>query len=135
MRLDARVKPTDEPEEFVIEFVGPGMATRSAITPRNCDGDAEQIQLRSLGSRRKAVMEHDLNLGSLSEVLGTNSGRRDHTQRLCIPAAIVIEPGEWPPRNAERLPGPGINRFPVDRPCQHSVDTIDCLAKWRCPVR
>ncbi len=23
-RLEARVKPTDEPEEFVIEFVGPG---------------------------------------------------------------------------------------------------------------
>src|SRR5215472_12562183 len=40
-------------------------------------------------------------LGGFAEVLRADGGWRDHTQRLRSPAAVVIEPVNGAPRNAE----------------------------------
>ena len=52
-RLEARVKPTDEPEEFVIEFIGPEKEVVRTLSIRGPAGVAIQ-DLATVRNKRTA---------------------------------------------------------------------------------
>ncbi len=100
------------------------------------------LRLRSRRSRREAVADHGLgqlrpvrrpagrrvdHLGRLAEILRTDRGGCDDTQRLCVFAAVVVEPVNGAPWNAECLLRPDVDWFPIDSPGQHSGDAVNRL--------
>jgi transposase len=66
-------------------------------------------------------------LGSLTEILRTYHGWRDHPERLHVLNSVAIESVNGASRNAQCLPQPDMNLFFVHSPSQHSVDAVDRL--------
>jgi hypothetical protein len=50
-RLEARVKPTDEPEEFVIEFIGPEKEIVRTLIIRGTDKNGQYSTAQGSGTK------------------------------------------------------------------------------------
>src|SRR5205085_4888540 len=66
-------------------------------------------------------------LGSLAEILGTDRGWSDGTERLRVVAAVVVEPMNGAARNAEGLARTNVHAVSVDGPGQHALDPVNGL--------
>src|SRR6266516_1412379 len=64
---------------------------------------------------------------NLAEVVGAEVAGCRHRQRLRIDIARVVEPVDGATWNEKRLSGPDIDRRPLDRPGQHSLEPVDRL--------
>src|SRR5215831_11703671 len=105
-------------------------------------GRRSALGLRPRRSGPEAVAEHDFgqlssirrpagrrvdHVSRLAEILWTYRCWCDHAQCLRLPAAIVVKAVNSAAWNTQRLPRPDVKWFSVDRPGQHSVETVNGL--------